>query len=253
MSVAVWKLFGALRLVAALPVLLSGLIISPFIGMMPRDLFAAVARGWYRSLLFILGIHCRYRGVKIEGVCLIVSNHISWADILVIGARYPFVFLAMKEVSRWPVAGWLARRAGTLFITRGSGADDAVEKISASLEADRSVIFFPEGRTSRGIVVGRFHSRIFAAAVETHTPVVPVALFYADRGGEVSTGSRVTFADEAGLVGGIWRTVCGRGIDATMIVFPALESATNHHHLAAQAYALIDRQIRFTVDSSASS
>lgn len=245
-----WKLLGALRLLLAFPVLVSGLFIGPFIGVMGRTRFAAVSRVWYRCLLFALGIRCRYEGVQINDTCLIVSNHISWADILVIGSRYPFTFLAMQEVADWPIVGWLARKAGTLFISRGQGADEATALIADTLKAEQSVIVFPEGRTSTGVEVGKFHSRLLTAAVQVGVPVYPVAVFYTDRGSSPNAGSRVTFADEAGFAAGLWRTVCGRPIDATLRVFAAGEVGQDRHKLSKSAHIAISDFIRFTVDSS---
>lgn len=245
-----WQLVGAVRLLLALPVLVFGILVTPFIRFMDRPLFEAIARPWYRCLSATLGIRCHYLGERIEGVSLLVSNHISWADILVIGGRYPFDFLAMQEVANWPLVGWLARHAGTLFIRRGKGAENATSLIAQRLRAGRSVILFPEGRTGNGVNVKRFHSKIFDAAINEQVPVSPVALFYADRGADPAAGSRITFADGSSFVAGLWRAVCGRPINATMRVFPALAPTTERHQLAMAARSEIEKFVEFTVDSS---
>ena len=115
-----WRLLAIVRFVLVLFWVLFGVLLALFIGLMSNRVFRVVQQSWYRGLLFLLGIRCRYLNTEIEITAgtLVVSNHISWADILVIGARWPLVFLSKAEVASWPVVGWLAKRAGTLTTPR---------------------------------------------------------------------------------------------------------------------------------------
>ncbi|MDT9120827.1 lysophospholipid acyltransferase family protein, partial [Escherichia coli] len=67
---------------------------------------------------------------------LLASNHVSWLDIPLLGGQTEITFLSKSEVKNWPVIGWLADRAGTLFIERGKrdGAKGASEQIAEHLE-----------------------------------------------------------------------------------------------------------------------
>ena len=88
-------------------------------------------------------------------------------------------FLSKAEVGQWPLVGWLARQAGTLFIRRGSG--EAAQRrgdITEALETGQSVLIFPEGTTSAGLTVLPFFPRLIGAATAADVPIVPVSIAY---------------------------------------------------------------------------
>lgn len=139
-------------------------------------------RWWHRRFCRILAIDIRVHGEAADGHALWVSNHISWLDIPVLGARFPVYFLSKAEIARWPVVGWLARSAGTLFIQRGAGdAGQVSGQLAVHLREGRNVLFFPEGTTTDGRRLKRFFHKLFGAATATDTPVQPVLLVYRDR------------------------------------------------------------------------
>ncbi|MEX0605405.1 MAG: lysophospholipid acyltransferase family protein [Marinobacter sp.] len=126
-----------------------------------------------------LGFRVRHHGRVAKGPVLFVSNHISWSDIPILGGTAPLRFLSKAEVARWPVIGWLAVQAGTLFIQRGGGrANQSRTDIRNALEAGQSVLVFPEGTTTVGITVLPFHGRLLSAALEASVPIQPVSIGY---------------------------------------------------------------------------
>ncbi|UDL04199.1 1-acyl-sn-glycerol-3-phosphate acyltransferase [Marinobacter sp. CA1] len=130
-----------------------------------------------------LGFRLRHRGEPAEAPALFVSNHISWSDIPVLGGLAPLRFLSKAEVGRWPVIGWLAHQAGTLFIQRGRGkAGQSREEIARTLNAGQSVLVFPEGTTTAGLTVLPFHGRLLKAAVESGRPLQPISIGYLRNG-----------------------------------------------------------------------
>lgn len=138
-----------------------------------------VTSWWHNRLADILGVHITVAGHRPAAPALLASNHVSWLDIIVIGGLTHTDFLSKHEVRRWPVIGWLAAHSGTLFIRRGSGETTAVrEQIAARLRAEGLLTLFPEGTTTDGRDVRPFFSRLFAAALDTGTDVVPVTLRY---------------------------------------------------------------------------
>ena len=138
-----------------------------------------VTTWWQNRSCDILGIQITVSGYRPKPPVLMVSNHVSWLDIIVLNALTPTVFLSKSEVQRWPIIGWLATRAGTIFIRRGNGETHTVKaQIAERLQADELVTIFAEGTTTDGRQVRPFFPRLFAAAIETETPVVPVALRY---------------------------------------------------------------------------
>ncbi|MEA3292233.1 MAG: lysophospholipid acyltransferase family protein [Pseudomonadota bacterium] len=223
-----------LRLLWILLVLAAGVVIAFFSWALPRPLFFRLTRSLHRSLYRAAGIRADYCGDDcLQPGTLIVSNHISWLDIHLIGARWPVVFLAKSSVRRWPVIGWLAARSGTLFIERGSGANKAVKEIGDSLQSGQSVVLFPEGRTSDGNSVGRFHARLFQAVLDNSSPLRPLALRYLTVGGEHD--QRASFAGDVNLLQSLWRVLRGGRIHAEIILFDPLPRDLNRQQAAAMA------------------
>lgn len=140
-----------------------------------------VIRWWHRRFCNILNLEIRVHGTPAEGHAMWVSNHVSWMDIPVLGAHFPVYFLSKAEVANWPVVGWLARAAGTLFIRRGSGdAGQVTDQLAEHLREGRNVLFFPEGTTTDGHRLKRFFHKLFSAATTAEVPVQPVLLCYRD-------------------------------------------------------------------------
>jgi lyso-ornithine lipid O-acyltransferase len=111
---------------------------------------------------------------------LLVSNHLSYLDILLYGAILPCVFVAKQEVRAWPMLGLLAALGGTVFIDRATPASAAAAnvRIQQLLAAGIVVLIFPEGTSSDGTTVLRFHPSLFEPAVRTMVPVTAAAIQY---------------------------------------------------------------------------
>jgi len=131
-----------------------------------------------RFCLQLLGIRVRCSGQIPQKTQLIVSNHISWLDILVIGSTLSSCFLSKSEVRNWPIIGKLTIRYGTVFINRGQDSHLVREEISRRLANHINVALFPEGTTSDGTSVRSFFPRLMATAIDTETPIQPVSLRY---------------------------------------------------------------------------
>ena len=131
---------------------------------------------------------CRLLGLRIEvtgtppqaGPVLIVSNHVSWLDIVVLSAVAPLSFIAKREVREWPFFGTLARLQRTVFIDRnrrhatGTKRDEMQDR----LKARDILVLFPEGTSSNGHEVLPFKSSFFGAAENEGVLVQPVSLAY---------------------------------------------------------------------------
>lgn len=111
---------------------------------------------------------------------LFVSNHSSYIDILVLGTFVPARFVAKKEVSKWPIMGWLATNQGTIYIDRNRNAiADGTEKLNEFLDRGESLILFPEGTTSDGCRILPFGSSFFDVAMKKNIVVQPITITYA--------------------------------------------------------------------------
>ena len=159
-----------------------------------------VIRWLVRTQLRLLNVRVHIRGTPADDAPLIVSNHISWVDILVILSVRPSRFLSKVEVAKWFFIGNISRHFGTLFIQRGDGGTDAVRAISKSLVNQTSTAIFPEGTTSDGTQIKRFYPRLFAASIETKTKIQPITLFYPDTHNQYGINPQVPFVREISLL-----------------------------------------------------
>ena len=173
---------------------------------------------WSAYALEVLGVELEVRGsAPVLGPVLVVSNHVSWLDILVINAARPCRFVSKADVKSWPLLGRLVEEAGTLFIEREKRRDAVrvVHHLAESLRAGDVLAVFPEGTTGDGSSVLPFHANLLQAALSAHAPVLPVALGYvhAKDGG---LHDAPTYVGDTTLVASIWRTLCARDLVARL-------------------------------------
>lgn len=134
--------------------------------MAPR-LARAFPHWYHRQVCRLLGVAIhQYGEVAQDRPVLLVSNHISWLDILVLGAIAPVTFVAKSEVSSWPFISWLAKLQGTLFVDRNNrlSAGVSTREIMARLRDGDHIVIFAEGTSSDGNSVLPFKTTLFAAA-----------------------------------------------------------------------------------------
>jgi lyso-ornithine lipid O-acyltransferase len=135
---------------------------------------------WACSLVLrCLGIHCNVEGQPPRSG-LAVANHLSYLDILILSAAMPCFFVAKAEINSWPYFGWAARKGGTLFINRSSlaSAGNVAALIAQRLALGIPILLFPEGTSSDGSSVLRFHSWLFQPAVRAEAPITAIAVRY---------------------------------------------------------------------------
>ena len=161
-------------------------------------------RAWSAGLMRVFGFRLRRVGTPLPGGVMFVANHVSWVDIEVLHSQRMMGFVAKREISQWPVVGWMAARGETIFHARGSteSLGGVLHEMLSRLRAGRSVGVFPEGGTRGGREIGPFHARIFLAAVEAGVPVQPVALKY---GEGASAQTVVAFGPRESFVANFFR------------------------------------------------
>jgi 1-acyl-sn-glycerol-3-phosphate acyltransferase len=143
-----YSLLGAVRTAALILIVLAGLAFGLLSMVLPASAMPGLSRSWHFLVAGAVGVKRHYSGSRLRPGALLVSNHISWLDISVVGSRFPVVFLAKSEIAGWPILGWLVETAGTLFIDRGRGSQQALKELTDSLRGDQSVLIFPEGKTT---------------------------------------------------------------------------------------------------------
>ncbi len=194
---------------------------------------------WFRRVLACLNVQVSVHGKLADAPCLVVCNHISWLDILVLGSAAPVVFLSKVEIARWPLISRLARAGGTLFIQRGGegAARHSIDEMRKAFARRQSVAIFPEGTTGEGRVALPFHPRLFAAAIESGTRVQPVALRYPHSRG---VHPKVPYIGRQTLVASILGILGCRSIQAEVTLGPPIDpEGLERRRLADQARAFV--------------
>jgi 1-acyl-sn-glycerol-3-phosphate acyltransferase len=110
---------------------------------------------------------------------LVVSNHLSYLDIVLLSAAMPCVFVAKAEIDAWPYFGRAARVGGTIFLNRSSlaSAEHVAATVAERLKLSIPVLFFPEGTSTDG-TMQPFHTRLFQPAIEAGIPVTAASIRY---------------------------------------------------------------------------
>src|SRR3984885_9223346 len=111
---------------------------------------------------------------------VVISNHLSYLDIVVYAAVHPCVFVSKAEVASWPVVGWMTTMSGTVYVERGHGgsAMKARGGRQGAVDAGLPVVFFPEGTTSNGSGLLKFHSGLLAQVIGGSAPVTVAYVRY---------------------------------------------------------------------------
>ncbi|PBC71610.1 1-acyl-sn-glycerol-3-phosphate acyltransferase [Streptomyces sp. TLI_235] len=231
-----------LRGASCAALLLAGVALTPVVrtccGPALRE---RLVRRWARLLIGSLGVRLRVGPApRTDGGVLLVANHVSWLDILLVAAVRPGRMLAKTEVRAWPLIGPLAARAGTLFLDRDRlrALPGVVDEIAAALRRGERMAVFPEGSTWCGRRGGRFRPAVFEAAVRAGATVQPVALGY--RLADGSTATVAAFVGADGLLASLRRVVAARGLVAEVAFRAPIPAGTaDRRELAAAAQAAV--------------
>lgn len=137
-------------------------------------------RRWARGLLRVMGARIDITGTRPAPPFCLVSNHVSYLDVLVYYSLLPARFVAKAEVKDWPAVGWLARTYGTLFIDRARPRDlvRVLAQMREAAQEGDAVVFFPEGTTSRGADLLPFRAPLLEIAARLRVPVAYAAIAY---------------------------------------------------------------------------
>jgi 1-acyl-sn-glycerol-3-phosphate acyltransferase len=119
---------------------------------------------------------------------LLVSNHLTYLDVIVLSSIGRCVFVAKHDIVAWPLFGWLSRGAGTIFVDRERrlASADVVDLVRAAIAGGSLVVLFPEGTSSDGSTVLPFKSSLLESAVQLRCPVATAAIEYAIDDGSVA-------------------------------------------------------------------
>jgi 1-acyl-sn-glycerol-3-phosphate acyltransferase len=204
-----------------------GVMLLPFAAV--RRQVPAIAAAWLTHGVAILGVRVLARGRPHRAPVLMLANHISWLDILVLATQSDSGYVAKAEVAAWPVLGWLVRAGGTEFIRRGSHADltRVRGRMTARLKAGERLTVFPEGTSGSEILPSRFRPRLIEAAVAAKVPVQPVAIYYG------SHPERIAFVGEDSFLSNLWTLLGAESQLAEVTYLPVLGTLSGDCRLLA--------------------
>jgi 1-acyl-sn-glycerol-3-phosphate acyltransferase len=182
----IWRAFavGFFSLCA----LVENAITIPFLAQADRlHARATWLRRWSRFACRVVGIRVMIRG-SIPRCGLLVCNHLSYLDVVVLSSIRPCVFVAKRDVATWPLFGWLARAAGTIFVDRQRrlASADVVDLVRDAITGGSLTVLFPEGTSSDGSTVLPFKSALLESAVQLRCPVAAAAIEYSLDDGSVA-------------------------------------------------------------------
>lgn len=211
-------------------------------------------RNWAKAMLVALGINLNVEGISPATPCLLVANHLSYLDIVILAARFDCVFVAKSEVAHWPIIGFLCQSMATIFIDRKRSRDilRVNQLIENALLSGKSVMFFPEGTTTAGANVLPFKSALFEPAVRTKTPVVVASLSYQTLPADEDAAWSVCWWGEMKFVPHLLGLFGLTGIHA-QINFGAKSLHFNNRKQLAKAAEKAVRREKFAVQSKESS
>ncbi len=224
--------------------LLAALNYAIYCAACPRDSLLSARAAWLqntsRRLLLVFRIETRSTG-DIPSSGLLVCNHLSYLDILVLSALAPCVFVAKREVKHWPIFGWFARKAGTVFVHRDQRAQatQTVDKIETALQTGALVVLFPEGTSSGGESILPFKSSLLEPAARQNLPLAAAFLRYELGDGDVS--KEVCYWKDMTLLPHLINLCSKRAVHASVHFNHLRKGNADRKHLARQLHAEVLR------------
>ena len=204
-----------------------------------ENLNAWMIRWWSRWLCRTFGVRIMPGSQLPAPPRLIVANHSSWLDVLVMSSLGHLHFVSKAEIASWPLIGQVASIAGVIFHSRGSSdsLSDAAEALMKAIHSGGHAIIFPEGGVNDAITIRRFHARLFKAAIETGCDIQPVCIRYVrDRAISVET----SFRDRESTGNNMLRLLFAPACQAEIMILPAFPPGDySRRELAEQAYTIV--------------
>ncbi len=221
--------------VCIIPVALVGVLlrrVAPRVGLLVTGW---IMHRWARLLCFVMGIHVTITGPKPPRPAFLAPNHVSYLDIVTVGALCEGLFVSKAAIRNWPGLGHLARLGGTIFIERERRRDThrVAGEAERVLGLGARMMVFLEGRAGPGDIVRPFRSPLLQAPAQLGVPCVPVAIRYTlPERPEADTREVVAWHDHSPLHVHMWELACSGRIDVEARILPPRED-TDRKRLAA--------------------
>jgi 1-acyl-sn-glycerol-3-phosphate acyltransferase len=228
--------YGLIIAGCAFPII--NLLCSANRGRSKRD---ALKTHWLKIFSAIVNLSITQEGELPKQATLIVSNHISWLDIIVIGQYLPAYFVAKSDILSWPIIGYLSKQGGTIFIRRGDKKHikATTEKMVWVLKQNSTIIAFPEGTTTKGDEVLGFHASLFQPALLTKSAIQPVVIQY-----QGAAKKQAPFIGEDDFIPHLIKMLSMDKIEVRVCFLPLIKSSgRDRHSVGVEAREMIEGKI----------
>ena len=216
---------------------------APRLGLAAR---ARVLRAWARGVARVLGMRVVVEGEPPRPPFLLVSNHLSYVDIVALWTVVEGDFLARADVAGWPVFGFLARSAGTRFVDRSRKRDltRVMDELAAVLARRRGAIVFPEATSSCGESVLPFRPSLFEVALRTGYPVRCAAISYSTPPGAEPARTSVCWWGDMTFHDHLYRLLALPSLEARIAFPPGAVEGADRKELALRAREVVAAAFR---------
>ena len=189
-------------------------------------------RNYTLLLRLILNIKVRIAGDEGQlerGGYVIIANHVSYVDGIVLGSIFPIVFVSKREVKKWPIVGQWNVLCGTIFINRQrkNEVGALVREMTRKLRQEANILLVPEGTSTNGEKMLPFQTAPLAAPLRSRSIIVPVTLAYTTIDEQPVTAVNRDFVywyGDMDFVTHFWNLLGRRGVEVLVTLQPKIES-----------------------------
>lgn len=200
-----------------------------------------IFRHWAQTIVTILGIKIHTNAILPATPFFLVSNHLSYLDIVVLASQIDCVFIAKHEVKRWPVFGLLSRSMDTIFIDRARASD--IPRVNAliveTLQSGQNIVVFPEGTSTAGAAVWPFKPSLLEPAARGNFPVAYASISYRTPPGEMPAHLSVCWWGAMTLMPHLWGVFRLSSIEATLTFGQETLQGRERKELAQRLHAAV--------------
>ena len=209
-------------------------------------------RTWAKLTNILVRMRVEPKGTPPQAPFFLVSNHLSYMDIVAFAAHLDCVFVAKSEVANWPILGLLCRSMGTIFVDRNSRMDvlRVNRLIEQALSSGKGVLLFPEGTSTPGGEVWPFHSALLEPAVQQGCPVSFATVSYRTPVGQAPAHLSVCWWGEMSFLAHFYRLLQLKSAEATLVFGSYSIRADHRKVLACKLWQAVSQELIPVVENN---
>ena len=176
---------------------------------------------------------------------LLVSNHLSYVDVILLRSRLNCIFVAKREIAEWPIVGQICRSMHTIFIDRDRKRDAmrVRSRLEQAITAEYGVVIFPEGTSTNGRTVLPFRSALLEGAAKQQLPVHYATISYQTPADECPAEQVICWWGKMTFSGHLFRLLQVREFEGTLTFGAAPVVADDRRELATKLWTAVSAQL----------